>query len=120
MRFPPMKRLPRGATIQDRADAYLNYIDQMVLMFGDRYLPLGTEKRWWHFGKLEHPLTKYKCGCAMHMIRSEIIKSMQEKDNAWSSYLDTFDNPVKVGDEEQSNASVQVTPEPKAEGIRNA
>lgn len=58
MRFPPIKPVPDDATQADR-DRMLNEFKlAVVAMYPNCFLPVGVRKRWWHWFKMQHPLTE--------------------------------------------------------------
>jgi hypothetical protein len=55
---PEMKHVPNGASRRVREDMYLEYIEELVRLNPQRYLPIGQRKRWWNL-RLEHPRTSF-------------------------------------------------------------
>jgi hypothetical protein len=55
---PEIKKLPRTATRDERQAAYQQYCHELVSRNPHHFLPPGVRRRWWHFGLVEHPLTK--------------------------------------------------------------
>ena len=56
MYFPPLERIPDGATEATRRRMYLKFVVRLVAMYPNQFLPVGVRKRWWHW-RIEHPLT---------------------------------------------------------------
>lgn len=55
--YPEMKPVPKGAGFEVRKQMYLDYVEELVRLNPDRFLPLGMRRRWWNL-KREHPLTR--------------------------------------------------------------
>jgi hypothetical protein len=53
----PLIPLPPNATEEERLQYWRLYVEQVVSLMPERFLPVGTEKRWWHLFKIEHPFT---------------------------------------------------------------
>jgi hypothetical protein len=60
MRFVtvPFRPVPPYATWADRLRLYDEYVTELVSANPEHFLPLGVKRRWWHFFKIEHPLTR--------------------------------------------------------------
>lgn len=58
MNIPKMERVPDNASFAEREEAYRRYCLLLVELNPSFFLPIGVVKRWWHFFKIEHPLTK--------------------------------------------------------------
>lgn len=58
---PMMPKVPPSATAEDRLILFFDWCELNSKMNPSLNLPLGIEKKWYHFFKSEHPFTtKYK------------------------------------------------------------
>lgn len=55
--FPGLPVPPPDPTAEQRDHAWWWYIQRVVEANPGVFLPYGTRRRWWHFGKIEHPGT---------------------------------------------------------------
>jgi hypothetical protein len=56
----PLIPIRKDATEQERIEAHKAYCLELVSLFPRAFLPLGIKRRWYHFFKQEHPLTKFE------------------------------------------------------------
>lgn len=61
MILPPVEPIPNNVTQRQREEMFVAYCRLLVRMNPGAFLPQGVKRRWWNFGKLEHPLTNF-CG----------------------------------------------------------
>jgi hypothetical protein len=60
MILPPMPPLDISVAKKYSVKAYKDYCRLLVAANPGYFLPLGTKRRWWHFFKIEHPLTSWR------------------------------------------------------------
>jgi hypothetical protein len=56
----PLVPIQKDATDEERLNAYRAYCLEIVNLFPSAFLPLGEVKRWYHFFRQEHPLTRFE------------------------------------------------------------